>query len=177
MTREPGTWHVAIMKLAGWTPLQGAVSKGTFPVGNYGSQCLCCNAETDIRLLFDPSVRHSASKIAIPRCKECASHVAAGNTMPMIMLGGGGAALLIGAIGFTNFMPLVGVAAAILAVVAFIVLRAKAQRAAMEKTGHYSGLEVVAIPGLVSVRSTNPAFIRRVCELNPGLASSRSLSP
>jgi hypothetical protein len=48
------------------------------------------------------------------------------------------------------------------------------KRVSMQKQGHCIGLEVVAIPGLVSVRTSNPRFARELRERNPDLVSRRT---
>jgi len=168
-------WNVVVLKGAGFTPLGSAMTrKGRFPAADYGTRCVCCDQETETRLSFDPSARHSASEIALPRCEACAPHVARGNTAPMIYLGALGVGLVLVAMGANNgWWPVLGLGVLAFAAGGAYAWRTLAKRAAMRTQGHHVGLEIVAIPGLVSVRTTNPRFASELCSRNPQLAHRR----
>lgn len=169
---RPGTWYAVSLKPAGWSAIDGVRSKGTFPVGDYGSKCVCCDVETDSRMAFNPSTGNVASAIKLPRCADCATHVAAGNNMSIVMYVLGAAGILVGAYGLKwseNLYTAIG--AACFATLGAILLAAKRRRIAMEARGHRSGLEIAVLPGLVSVRTTNPRFADEIRERNPELTT------
>jgi hypothetical protein len=172
-----GSWHVVVFKHSSFTALGSAMTRqGTYPAADYGSKCLCCDQETEARLSFDPSARHVASAISLPRCTACESHVSASNSTATTLMGLLCVGLLLTALGwkqaaFREALPL-GLAcfAAMGALFAFNYFK----RVSMQKQGHCIGLEVVAIPGLVSVRTSNPRFARELRERNPDLVSRKT---
>jgi hypothetical protein len=160
--------RVVVLRAAGWSPIQAVGRGGSFPTASYGSRCACCDAETDLRLKFNPSTGWAATPIAIPACTDCLPHIQRTNPVAAGMLAL--VSLVFFAIAYTNaaWWALGGLAC--LAGAGAIHLSARRRHAAMIATGHHVGLQIVAIPGLVQVRTTNPRFADEVRTRNPDLA-------
>lgn len=166
----PDEWHAVPMRAPDFTALGSALTrKGTFPTADYGTRCLCCNVETETRLRFDPSASHASSAIALPACKDCLPHIQKGNHTAFVTLGLLCVGVLLCALADKNGAWLWVPGIACFVAMAANYLLGKRTRDAMARRGHRNGLEVVAIPGLVSVRTTNPRFARELRERNPEL--------
>ena len=170
-TKLPGDWHVVVFKRAGFSALR---SKGSFPMPEVGTRCVCCDAETATRMRFDPSAgRSSASSLELPRCDECAPHVAINNNRAVILLAFLCVGILVLAVGATNSTPVAVIGALILFAGLAYHLTGVKQLATMAKKGHHNGLEIAALPDLLSFRTTNPRLAGELRERNPELAQPR----
>lgn len=135
-----------------------------------GTRCVCCDTTTDKRLRFDPSTgRTSASGLELPRCDDCIDHVATGNNHSMILLALLSVGVIVLAIGATNAWPIGVVGALIIAGAAGYHVAALRKRASMREQGHHTGLEIVALPDLVNIRTTNPRFAQELRSRNRAL--------
>lgn len=159
---------VVVLRAAGWSPIQAVGSRGTFPTASYGTRCACCDAETTMRLKFNPSSGWASSPIAIPACTDCLPHIQKSNPVAAFLIGL--VSLLFFGMAYKNenWWALVGVAC--LAIAGAIHLSSQRRQAAMIAKGHHVGLQIVTVPGLVQVRTTNPRFADEVRANNPDLA-------
>ena len=159
-------WHKVLLGFPGVTTVAAALApKGPFPHADYGSRCACCDQETTTRMSFDPSAQSSATPVEVPRCADCAPHVDTYNTGMTTLALIGLVALMFG-LGWKNgaIFTVLGVIFAAALVIG--VVRRRVAKAKLEACGHHSGLEIVAFPGILVVRSTNQRFIAEVRQRN-----------
>jgi hypothetical protein len=169
-----GTWQAVVMKERGFSVVRSAMTrKGSFPSADYGAACACCNAATDEVMDFDPSAQHRATPIAIPRCKACRMHLVPGNRAATVSIVLGCLAMLGFALGVKNGAVYYVLGALCTACLLAYWLSTVTNRATMHKQGHHLGIEVVALPGMVSVRTTNPTFAATLRERNAELIGDR----
>ena len=168
--------QVVVLRAPGWTPAQNAFKfRGSFPGADYGTHCACCDAETSQRIQFNPSGGYAASAIAIPTCKDCQPHIQKSNPVAA------GVLAIVSPLGFAlayrNGIVFAVLGALCLAAAAAIFFTAQKKAAAMRATGHHIGLQVIAIPGVVQVRTTNARFAADVRAKNPALATTAPNPP
>jgi hypothetical protein len=163
--------YVITLRRPGASALEAIKREGSFPAARYGTRCACCSAETTLDMVFDPSTGYAATPIKIPMCTPCYGHVRKSNPIAALVLALAGVLLL--ALAWKNgvvFGVLGGIA---LAAAAAVVLVGSSRQAKLYDQGHHVGLQIVALPGRVVVRTTNPTFAEDLLANNPELIERR----
>ncbi len=145
----------------------GAVGgSSTYPVVDFGAQCVCCNRNTHLRESLDPSSdRFRVKPVQVPVCERCTHHAVMNNTdsillacMIMVGIGGGLWALM------QEFWTAGAIAGAIGALGAYLIWARHRQRIADTVDGHHPGLEHTVSPRQCLVRTTNRTLAQALAD-------------
>ena len=145
---------------------------------NLGAKCACCDVETPLRRKYNPGrgtrrlSTAGASPLALPICKACDSegHLYDPSGIAPVAIGIAGVLGL--AIGLSNHMLAVTILSlAALARAGLLAVLARTKLNAHAARGHHVGLQLMLLPGMISLRTTNPRFADDVRAQNPKLTS------
>lgn len=165
-------WHEVVLQLLGTSTNSAMARQGPFPTADFGTCCACCDRETTSRMSYDPSVLRTAISVSVPRCSDCAPHLETYNPAKGIVFVGLVATTLLGlGAKYGVVFSVLGVVSA--AVLITRVATRRVRRARLESCGHHSGIELVAKPFALVVRSTNQRFIADVRKRNRELVRRR----
>jgi hypothetical protein len=175
--RPVGEWYSVQMRTPEYSLAKAGLSrKGTFPVPDMGKLCICCDKETiGIRAIVPSSGAAMGTPVKVPMCDACKEHV------PRVDFGEMGAAMGalcgVGAIvvGLVQAIVVVAVIGAVVVCgcLGWFALR-KHRRLVRARNGHFSGIEIVALPEMCRIRTTNPRFAAELVERNRDMVFSAS---
>lgn len=162
-----GSWYAVVLGDPA-DPQRGA-SSGRFPAPDLGTECVCCNGADAEFMNYNPSTGpFRSSPLPIPLCAACRDHVQLNEKRALYlvaaMFAGGGLAVL-GV--FVNLYILI-VGALVLAGAVGILLMDRKKLGARCESGHFSGLDIAAAPGVCSVRTTNHRVALHLIERHQG---------
>ena len=175
--RPVGEWYSVQMRTPEFSLAKAGLSrKGTFPVPEMGKLCACCDKETvGIRAIVPASGAAMGTPVKVPMCDACKEHVPRVDFGEMGAFMGalcGAAAIVIGLVQGFAAIAIVG-AILVGGSLGWFALR-KHRRLQRARNGHFSGIEIVALPDMCRIRTTNPRFAAELVERNRDIVFSAS---
>lgn len=154
--KAPGSWHGVVLG-----DPTGTGSTNTFPVPDLGDACVCCNSADAEPTSYDASTGPFIGEpIRIPLCAACRAHVHLDEKRTLYVVSAAFIGLLIAIFSFFVHVLLAPIGTVIVLGSLGVLFVDRRKQRRMSESGHHSGLEIAAGPGVCSVRTMN----RRVAQ-------------
>lgn len=144
---------------------------GSFPVPDFGTNCVCCSATTSNKYEMNPVLatqQFEASEVQVPMCRSCELHAAQRGFSTMAAIG----LLILGilglAFGFYGGMGFRAYGCGGLLTIAGVgwLLALDASRRRLAREGHFADFGLSAMPGQLSVQTRNAPLARQLARQN-----------